>query len=241
MSYTNDGRTSKSLSQILLESSDHEFKKTDEEFEKEKNKMIKEYQMGLQIRWFTSLSKRDLETKTWSTLDMNSQELCDCAKALKAWDPDVGVGIFLHGSPGNGKTHMIKALIQDHYSSTHTFKFVRSSDLYERLKNFEERDSVFEDLIKPWALVIDDFGTERATEWEQEQLFQILEHRKEQGKIIFMTSNLDVAQIDQKYNKRLVSRFGEHMLFIENKAPSYRRVIHMRNKKKMQEALTLVE
>lgn len=201
--------------------------------ERENEVMMQEELMMMEFRWYTSLSKRDAETKTWKNLEITEPELKEAADSIRSWSPELGIGLFIYGEPGNGKTHMMKALIQDHYSRETNFLFRTCSDVLNSFKDFENREYYHAELLKPWGLVLDDFGTEKATDYEQEQLFRLIEHRKELGKFIFMTSNLNFKDLQEKYNKRIVSRLGEHMSFVENKAKSYRRKIFQRN----QEAL----
>lgn len=205
-----------------------------EQIEAENKKMIDDHILLLRTRSQTSLSKRDFESKTWDKLEVNSQELSDCAKVVKSWSPDLGAGLFLHGDPGNGKTHLLKALIIDNYSTTLDFRFVRCSDLMASFKDYQNLEFYHQEYLKPWGLIIDDFGTEKGSDFEQEQLFRLLEQRKDKDKFVFMTSNLNLKQIGEKYNKRILSRIGEHMIVVENKAPSYRKIIQMRMQEKLQ-------
>lgn len=125
----------------------------------------------------------------------------------------------------------MKALILDNHSEQHKFKFTSVPDVMDLMKDFDNREYYHQELCKPFGLVLDDLGVEKASEYEQNQLFRILEHRKDLGKHVFMTSNLGFKQLQDKYSQRIVSRLGELMVFVENKAPSYRRTIYQENMK----------
>ena len=188
----------------------------------------------INFRSYTSLSERDAVSKRWNDLEIKSEELADCARQVKAWDPSFPFGLFIYGPPGNGKTHMMKALIQEHYCPRHRFKLLGISDVMAKMRDFESREYFHGELMEPYGLILDDLGTENASEYEQNQLFRILEHRKEDGKHVFMTSNLGFRELEAKYTPRILSRLGELMAFVENKAPSHRKVIHVEHKKALE-------
>ena len=55
--------------------------------------------------------------------------------------------------------------------------------------------------------MIDDFGTERATDWAGEKFYQIVNGRYINKKVTFFTSNHDLVDLD--YDERIVSRVKE--------------------------------
>lgn len=55
-------------------------------------------------------------------------------------------------------------------------------------------------------LVLDDLGTERHTEWEAEQLFNIAHARSAARLPSIITSNLDPTGISARYGRRTVER-----------------------------------
>jgi DNA replication protein DnaC len=52
-------------------------------------------------------------------------------------------------------------------------------------------------------LVLDDFGTQNATAWAQEKLFQILNHRYINRLPTVVTTNLDLLDIEDRIASRL--------------------------------------
>ncbi len=137
--------------------------------------------------------------------------------------------IFFHGRCGTGKTHLAAAIAN--YYITHQggrALFTIVPDLLDHLRatfNPATTDGVtydqrFQDVREVPLLVLDDLGTENATPWAKEKLFQIFNHRYNEGLSTVVTSNHDFAQIDE----RIVSRLGDTRLcyyrFID--APDYR-------------------
>jgi DNA replication protein DnaC len=82
---------------------------------------------------------------------------------------------------------------------------------------FEERFSEIRDV--PF-LVLDDLGTQNSTPWAQEKLFQIINHRYVNKLPTVITSNLEVAEIDDRVSSRLNDR--DLVVNITIIAPDYR-------------------
>lgn len=59
------------------------------------------------------------------------------------------------------------------------------------------------------VLVLDDLGTERLTEWGEEQLYRLAHERSHNDRPMIITSNLAGPQIRERYDQRTVERlFG---------------------------------
>jgi DNA replication protein DnaC len=117
-----------------------------------------------------------------------------CARALRAGN--VPRGIYLHGSPGTGKTHLafsaVNGLIRDHQQGAF---FLRVGDVP---RNDQE---VIDDLVDPGlypVLVLDDVGVEKLTPRMQEILFRIVDGRLGAGGVTLYTSNLDLDQLRER-------------------------------------------
>lgn len=137
--------------------------------------------------------------------------------------------IFFHGRCGTGKTHLAAAIAN--YYITHQggrALFTIVPDLLDHLRatfNPAMTDGItydqrFQDVREVPLLVLDDLGTENATPWAKEKLFQIFNHRYNEGLSTVVTSNLDFKQIDE----RIVSRLSDHRLcrYVLIDAPDFR-------------------
>lgn len=175
------------------------------------------------IIWQSGVSERDLIDKRWDSLEVTDERFKSCVDVCRMWNPDDhDFGLFIHGKPGNGKTHLMKCIALSNYTMSRNFVFKTVSEVMDQIKHFNEREYIHQELVQPWGLVLDDFGTELASEFEQNQMFRILENRKKLGKYVFMTSNLTAEELEKKYHPRIVSRLGELMMFVKNDGPSYR-------------------
>ncbi|NMC28708.1 MAG: ATP-binding protein [Pelolinea sp.] len=133
--------------------------------------------------------------------------------------------LFLTGKFGCGKTHLAAAIANEVIQNgTHTL-FLTVPDLLDWLRyafsgedaSFEERFSEIRDV--PF-LVLDDLGTQNSTPWAEEKLFQIINHRYVNRLHTVITSNLDIAEIDERISSRINDR--DLVMKIGIIAPDYR-------------------
>jgi len=128
-----------------------------------------------------------------------------------------GVGFYLRGPTGTGKTLYAAALTVDVMRQStilrkgpRDFKFVSVPDLMEELKSGFHSDKS-SDLITKYKtidwLVLDDLGVGKATEWALGVLYLILTYRYEYLLPTVFTTNLDGDQLAEKFgDDRIPSR-----------------------------------
>jgi DNA replication protein DnaC len=104
--------------------------------------------------------------------------------------------------------------------------FITVPDLLDSLRfafgnpetTFEAR---FEEIRNADLLVMDDFGTQNATAWAQEKLFQVINYRYINKLPTVITTNLILDEIESRIRSRLQDAdFIQHLRMI---APDYRR------------------
>ncbi len=83
---------------------------------------------------------------------------------------------------------------------------------------FEQR---FEEIRNADLLILDDFGTQNATGWAQEKLFQIINYRYINKLATVITTNLMLDEIEGRIRSRLQD--DEFVKYIKISAPDYRR------------------
>ena len=141
-----------------------------------------------------------------------------------------GKGIFFWSdTKGSGKTMLATALanelINEHKK---TVKFATSLDILDEIRatydeHSEENESkLLNDLVTTDFLVIDDFGTERASEWAGEKFYQIVNKRYINKKVTFYTSNYDLKTL--KYDDRITNRMRERNYLVHFPEESVREV-----------------
>ena len=120
---------------------------------------------------------------------------------------EMGKGLYLYSqTKGVGKTHLAisvaNALIQKYQVQP---LYISSVNLLNEIKKtFQQSDNnTTYDLLQTFkeaeVLIIDDFGVEKATDWSEEIITQILEERMNYKRITIITSNIAINQLNKKY------------------------------------------
>ncbi|HOJ01183.1 MAG TPA: ATP-binding protein, partial [Anaerolineaceae bacterium] len=146
-------------------------------------------------------------------------------KSSKAYASQPNGWLFLTGKFGCGKTHLAAAIANEIISNGMQTLFLTVPDLLDWLRyafsgeeaSFETRFSEIRDI--PF-LVLDDLGTQNSTPWAEEKLFQIINHRYVNRLPTVITSNLDIAEINERISSRINDR--ELVMKISIIAPDYR-------------------
>lgn len=126
------------------------------------------------------------------------------ARKLDGW-------LVLHGAYGCGKTHLAAAIANFAVEMGVPTLFITVPDLLDSLRftyqnpeaTFEER---FNEIRTAPLLVLDDFGTQNATPWAQEKLFQIINYRYINKLPTVVTTNLPLEEIEGRIRSRLDDR-----------------------------------
>ncbi|MEX0788934.1 MAG: ATP-binding protein [Anaerolineales bacterium] len=136
--------------------------------------------------------------------------------------------LLLQGDFGCGKTHLAAAIANAAVMQGVPSLFLTVPDLLDALRfafdaeevTFEER---FEQIRGAPLLVLDDFGTQHATEWAREKLFQILNHRYINRLPLVITTNLALEELEGRVRSRLSD--PELVKHITIRAPDFRRPV----------------
>ncbi len=116
--------------------------------------------------------------------------------------------LVLVGSYGCGKTHLAAAVANSAIQAGVPTLFLTVPDLLDWLRssfgnadaNFEQR---LEEIRSIQLLVLDDLGTQNATPWAEEKLYQIINHRYTHKLPLVITTNLALSDIDGRISSRL--------------------------------------
>jgi len=142
------------------------------------------------------------------------------AKEPRGW-------LLIQGNYGVGKTHLAAAIANACLAGGLPVTFLNAPDLLDYLRaafspsveeTFNER---FDELRDMPLLILDDLGTQNATPWAEEKLFQILNHRYLGRRPTVITTNQPLDDLDPRLSSRLTDMDLVRKLPID--APDYRR------------------
>lgn len=141
------------------------------------------------------------------------------ARTLNGW-------LLLQGKYGCGKTHLAAAIANYVVNMGVPTLFITVPDLLDSLRNsYGRQDTTFEqhfnEIRNAHLLVLDDFGTQNATPWAQEKLFQIINYRYINHLPLVVTTNLILEDIDARISSRLED--PELVTRVRILSPDYRR------------------
>ena len=141
-----------------------------------------------------------------------------CADA--AGGPVTGrAGIYFTGPVGTGKTHAAwhagGGLVHGDGHGVDVRRVrtgvivSRMTDLLDDLRPGDDSRQRVRDCQSAALLVLDDVGAEKASEWTQERLYTIADHRYANCLPLIVTSNLPPGALDVTTGERVASRFAE--------------------------------
>jgi len=130
------------------------------------------------------------------------------------------------GTYGCGKTHLAAAIANYHVAQGHPALFVVVPDLLDHLRaTFNPQSTItfyqqFEEVRRAPLLILDDLGTESATPWAREKLYQVFDYRYNARLPTVITTATPIEELDPRLATRMldVSRCTPFAIL----APAYR-------------------
>jgi len=126
--------------------------------------------------------------------------------------------VFIGGT-GTGKTHLLEAigrqyLEQEHESGTpYTVRYELVSNMLRELREsfrIQAEESVMARAYKADLLLLDDIGAEKPSEWVEQELFNLIEDRHRNNRLLVVATNEVEPTIRAKLGDRIASRLFDN-------------------------------
>lgn len=193
-----------------------------EEKERERQKEIEKYQTASLIGdRYKNASFTNTETGHNATFDnayIRCKRYCEVADKVLA----DGLGIYLYGDKGTGKTHLTACMANNLIRQRKQVLFTNFAEIAKAIKGtfnslHESEGSYINRIATIDFLFIDDLGTERvqatngADLWLQEKIFDVLNKRYNNHKPTIFTSNHSIAELisERGIMSKTVDRIAE--------------------------------
>lgn len=136
-------------------------------------------------------------------------------KAQSLCQKEISTNVLLLGATGTGKTYLLSACANECLANDKSVLFVTTYSLNEtflecHLSDLSTKQLVMDNILDADALFIDDLGTENIyINVTAEYLFTVINERIARGKQTFISTNLALTDIRNRYDERLFSRFAD--------------------------------
>lgn len=144
-----------------------------------------------------------------------------------------GMGVFLTGGCGSGKTHLGVLLLQ-HAENVSSKKYIGEtyghipdqSEFLSAPDFFLELRSTFNDGVESEGdvigrysyvknLMIDDIGAEKVSDWSRQMFYTLIDRRYRENELTIITSNLSLDDLAKSIDDRISSRIVEMCVVIK--------------------------
>lgn len=184
------------------------------------------------------LAKLPAGTWTFAGYQAVNADAEKAREAVAAWvDDDARPCLFLFGTVGTGKTHLACAAAEALLQRGIPARFWTVPDLMASFGEAIGKDQqarslgevppdgsyyhgIREELLNTGVLVLDDLGTQKATEFAEERLYEVVNGRYAARSRLIVTTNTAPAQMDGRIVDRLRDRARSVMVRMD--WPSYR-------------------
>lgn len=158
-------------------------------------------------------------------MDKFKQVIWDFFENYETWEKS-GKGLYLWSkTPRTGKTFLSSCISRSlAVKYDLQMRFVTAPDYlaavgesYKRQEGMEDKSRVFQECA---LLVLDDLGTQKTGDWQQQELFRLINERSNAGKLIIFTSNMPPEKLN--VDSRTIDRIQKMSIVLQMPEESIR-------------------
>lgn len=180
-----------------------------------------------------SFENTDISNEEFYKIFSRCKKYCEVAHKVL----DKGIGIYLFGTKGTGKSRLTACMANALMDNYYTVLYTNFSEISKYIRGtFNKRNETEYDFLERLTsidfLFIDDFGTELVTKedqdlWLQEKVFEVVNKRYNNNKPIIFTSNYSLRELYEKRGvaDKTIDRINEMCEVMKLNGDSYRRKI----------------
>lgn len=147
-------------------------------------------------------------------------------------------GLYIFGDTGNGKTYIASAIANELLHKGYKVLMTKNNDA---IKQLNETSTYFKSLILEMDLIIiDDFGANRETDFQLEQVYNLINFLYSNKKVVIFTTNIPRIELGNEQNitkKRIYDRVIEMTYGIYLKNAGMRKNIANEKRKILEDLL----
>ncbi len=120
--------------------------------------------------------------------------------------------ILMRGATGLGKTHLSLSIANELLEKGFSVAYVSAPDILFQLERahfsyeYDKEQDLLTTLFECDLLILDDLGTEFATNYTNSQIYNIFNNRILRSKPVIINTNLTIKELESAYTQRFVSR-----------------------------------
>lgn len=183
------------------------------------------------IGGLSALTDKTLETFNPDGVGLQEKDRANLRRVyerVSAYTTNPQGWLVIKGGYGCGKTHLAAAIANTQISSGNRAMFMTAPDLLDHLRSGYRSDADelagyterFDEIRTIPLLILDDLGAESPTQWANERLYQILNHRYNAMLPTVVTTNQELEGLDMRLRSRIFDPDKCEILGIQ--APDYR-------------------
>lgn len=175
--------------------------------QEEAEQRIKEMTRNAEIRNNRRWGIRDDKLREW-TFEKDDNSDPQFMKLLKKYSEkkdlmkSENMGMFIYGEKGTGKSFGAACLANALIDQGERVLMSTFANLEREIFDSHEKNQTIADIMSYDFLIIDDFGTERDTEYQKEMLFTVIDERYKTNKPLILTSNISYQELAQNLSSR---------------------------------------